>query len=62
MEEYLKIQRVEYLSIHLLDHTQILNLSLDDQTIFYKFLKWRQPLMEDELICKECRSAQPSFK
>jgi hypothetical protein len=26
---------VEYLSNHLLDPTQILNLSLDDQTILY---------------------------
>ena len=49
MEEYLKIQRVEYLNIHLLDHTQILNLSLDDQKIFYKSLKGRRPPMEDNL-------------
>ena len=34
MEQYLKILKVEYLSNYLLDHTQILNLSLDDQTIF----------------------------
>jgi hypothetical protein len=40
---------VEYLSNHLLDHTQILNLYLDDQTIFYKYLKWRQPPVEDNL-------------
>ena len=49
MEDDLKILKVKYLSNHLLDHTQILNLSLDDQTIFYKFLKWRLPQMEDDL-------------
>ena len=36
MEDDLKILKVEFLRNHLLDHTQILNLSLDDQTIFYK--------------------------
>ena len=30
----LKILKVEYLSNYLLDQTQILNLSLDDKTIF----------------------------
>jgi hypothetical protein len=49
MEDDLKILKVKYLSNHLLDHTLILNLSLDDQTIFYKFLKWRLPQMEDDL-------------
>ena len=34
---------------HLLDHTQILNLSLYDQTIFCKSSKWRKPPMEDNL-------------
>ena len=34
MEEDLKVLKVEYLSNRLLDHTQILNVSLDDQTIF----------------------------
>ena len=42
MEDDLKILEVEYLSNHLLDPTQILNLSLDDQTILYKFFKWRR--------------------
>jgi hypothetical protein len=42
----LKILKVEYFSNHLLDHTQILNLSSDDQSIFSK---WRQTLMEDNL-------------
>ena len=49
MEDDIKILKVEYLSNHLLDHTQILNLYLDDQTIFYKYLKWRRPPMEDDL-------------
>ena len=31
--------KVEYLSNHQLDPTQIVNLSLDDQTIFNKSLK-----------------------
>ena len=34
MEVNLKILKVEYLSNQILDYTQILNLSLDDQTIF----------------------------
>ena len=49
MEDDLKILKVEYLSNCLLDHTQILNLSLHDQTIFCKSFKWRQPPMEDDL-------------
>jgi hypothetical protein len=36
MEEDLKVLKEEYLSNCLLDNTQILNLSLDDQTIFSK--------------------------
>ena len=35
MEDDLKILQVEYLSNHLLDIAQILNLSLDDQTSLY---------------------------
>jgi hypothetical protein len=34
MEDHIKILKVKYLSNPLLIHTQILNLSLDDQTIF----------------------------
>ena len=49
MEDDLKILKVEYLRNQLLDHTQILNLSIVDQTIFYAFLKWRRPPMEDDL-------------
>ena len=49
MEDDLKISKVEYLSIHWLDHTQILNLSLGDQTKLYNFFKWRRPLAEDDL-------------
>ena len=40
---------MEYLRNQLSDYTQILNLSLDDQTIFYKPFIWKQPLMEDDL-------------
>ena len=32
-----------------MDHIQILNLSLDAQTIMSKSSKWRQPSMEDDL-------------
>ena len=39
MEDDLKILKVEHISYYLLDHSQILNLSLDNQTTFYKFLK-----------------------
>jgi hypothetical protein len=48
MEEDLKVLKVEYLSNCLLDHTQILNLSLDDQTIFSKSSKWSPPPTEDD--------------
>ena len=35
-------------------HTQIFKLSLDDQTVSYKYFKWRQPPIEDDLkILKE---------
>ena len=43
MEEDLKILQVEYLGNHSLDHTQIFNLSKDDQTVYYK------PYNEDDL-------------
>ena len=49
MEDELKILKVKYLSNRLLDHTQILNLSLYDQTIFCKSSIWRRPPMEDDL-------------
>ena len=49
MEDDLKVLKGEYVSIRLLDHTKILNLSYDDQTIFCKSLNWRQPSMEDDL-------------
>ena len=49
MEDDLKILKVEYLSNYLLDHTQIWNLSLYDQTIFCKSLKWRWHPLEDDL-------------
>jgi hypothetical protein len=46
MEDDLKILEVEYLSYCLLDHTQILNLSLNDKTMFLNHtndddLKWK---------------------
>ena len=34
MKDNLKLLKVEYLRNQLLDHTHILNLILDDQTIF----------------------------
>ena len=49
MEDDLKLLKVEYLSDPLLDHAQILNLSLECQTILYKSFKWRQLPMEDNL-------------
>ena len=55
MEDDLKIFKVEYLSNHLLDHTQILSLSLNDQIIFLHIFKMkmtfngRGPPMEDNL-------------
>ena len=39
MEYALKILKVEYFSNHILDHTKMLLLSLDGQTIFDKSLK-----------------------
>ena len=39
MEDDLIILKVEYLSHHLFDHTQILDFSLYDQTIFFKSSK-----------------------
>ena len=47
MEDDLKILKVEYLSNHWLDFTQIWNLGLRDQTKLYKCFKWRRPPMED---------------
>ena len=41
IEDDLKILKVEYLRNCSLDHTQILNLSLDDQTIVWKILQMK---------------------
>ena len=47
MEDDLKKLKVKYLSNQLLDHTQILYVILDDQTIFFDFffnednLQWK---------------------
>ena len=40
MEDDLKILKVEYLTNGLLDHTQMLNLSLHDQTKKFPGLPW----------------------
>ena len=53
MEDDNKILKLKYLSNHIWNHTQILNLSLDDQTIFYKSLRGRWPSLEDDLRCKD---------
>jgi hypothetical protein len=42
-EDDLKKLKVEYLSNLLLDHTQILTLSLYDQTLFCQSFKLRRP-------------------
>jgi hypothetical protein len=39
MEDDIQMLKVEYLTNHFWDYTQIQNLRLDDQTIFYKSLK-----------------------
>ena len=41
MEDDLKILKVEYLRNHLLDHTQIFNLSLGDQTEIKKMVEMK---------------------
>ena len=46
MENDLEISKLEYLSNHLLDHTQIWNFSFDDQSIFLN------PQNEDKLQWK----------
>ena len=38
-EDDLKILKVDYLTNRFLDHTQIFELSFDDQTIMYKSFK-----------------------
>jgi hypothetical protein len=48
MEDDLKISKVEYLNKHIGSYSNF-KLILDDQTILYKFLKWRRPQMEDDL-------------
>ena len=41
---------MEYLRNQLMDHTQILNVSLDNQSIFSKSFILKRPLMEDDII------------
>ena len=48
MEDDLKLLIVKYLSNHWSDFPQILNLSLGEQRTS-KYLKWRQPPMEEDL-------------
>jgi hypothetical protein len=48
MEDDLKMWKVEYLTNHWLDLTQIWNLSYWDQTKVQKSIKWRRPPMEDD--------------
>ena len=45
----MKILKMEYLSNHRLDLTQIRNLSLGDQTKIENLLQWRQSPMEYDL-------------
>ena len=40
---------MDYLSNYLLDLTQTLNLTLDDQNILYESFKRRPPAIEDDL-------------
>ena len=49
MEEDLKILKVEYISNHWSDLTQIWNLSLGDQNKLYQYFKRRRPEMEEDL-------------
>ena len=61
MEADLQILKGEYLSN--LGQTEILNLSLDDQRIFCKSLKWREPPMTHNLqIIKIGISQLPHFE
>ena len=61
MEDDLKILNVEYLRNHLLDHSQISNLSLDDKLYFTNYLN------EDELKWKttskylKCNNSATAF-
>ena len=49
MEDDLKIWKVEYLSNHWMDLTQIWNLSYWDQIKVQKGIKWGQTQMENDL-------------
>ena len=49
MEDDLQVWKVEYLSNHWSDLTQILNLGLQDLTKGYKGVKWRWTPVEDNL-------------
>jgi hypothetical protein len=63
MEDDLKISKVEYLSNHWLDRTQILNLNLGDQTKLYKYFKGRRsPLEEDSFFQNKNNFTKPQVK
>ena len=49
MEDNLKISKVEYLRNWVLDHTQILDLDLGDQSKVFKYFRLRWPPLEDDL-------------
>ena len=53
IEDDLNLLKVEYLNNLFLDHTQILNLSLNVQTIFCQSYKWRLPPMEEDIISQQ---------
>ena len=53
MEDDLKISKVQYLNNHLLDLSQLLNLSLGYHIKIENYCKWIQPPMEDDLKKKK---------
>ena len=56
MEDNLKIYKVEYISNHWSDLTQILDLSLGYKTKLYKCFKSRRPQTEDDLKVEYLRN------
>jgi hypothetical protein len=55
MEDNLKILKVDYLNNRFLDHTQILNLDLDDQGKVFKYFQsnWRRPQNIKSVIAQQ---------
>jgi hypothetical protein len=60
MEDDPKILKVEYISNHLLDHTQTLNLSVDNKTML-QILKIKTTKMEDNLQNLDNLDNKPYF-